>query len=109
MTEQRTAVEQVRFSQEHFIKGSSLHEKKSFKEAIEIFKESASVNPDIGDQLEMLEKKLVKGSYKLLQKSIAYMGCAANNLYELINRLSEEEKEQVPIDKSLDKVFQSWE
>ena len=108
MTEQGLTVEQVRFSQEQFIKGSDLHEKKSYKEAIEAFKKSVSDKPDIGNQLNLLEQKLVKGSYKLLQKSIAYMGCAANNLYESINQLSEEEREQVPIDTSLDKVFQSW-
>jgi len=109
MPDQGLTVEQVRFSQEQFIKGSNLHEKKSYKEAIEVFKESVSIKPNIENQLDILEKKLVKGSYKLLQKSIAYMGCAANHLYDSINQLSEEEREQVPIDESLDKVFQSWE
>ena len=109
MTEQGLTVEQVRFSQENFIKGSTLHDNKNYKEAIEIFKESVSANPDMVAQLNTLEQKLVKGSYKLLQKSIAYMGCAAKNLYDSINQLSEEEREQVPIDESLDKVFQSWE
>ncbi len=59
--------------------------------------------------MDILEQNLVKGSYKLLQKSIAYMGCAAKSLYESINLLSEEERNKVPIDESLDKVFQSWE
>lgn len=109
MEEQHPSVEQVRLSQEKFIQGSGLHENKKYNEAIEAFKESSAVKTNIGNQLEVLEQKLVKGSYKLLQKSIAYMGCAANNLYTLINQLSDEERDQVPIDKSLDKVFQSWE
>ena len=109
MGEQHPTIEQVRFSQERFIKGSGLHENKSYKEAIEVFKESTSIKPDIAKQLEVLEQNLVKGSYKLLQKSIAYMGCAAKNLYDSINQLSEEERKQVPIDESLDKVFHSWE
>ncbi|MGV7220135.1 MAG: hypothetical protein ACQ9MH_01270 [Nitrospinales bacterium] len=109
MSEQKVTVEQVRVAQEKFISGSSLHDNKNYKDAIEAFKESSSQKPDLGNQLEILEQNLVKGSYKLLQKSIAYMGCAAKNLYDSINQLSEEERDQVPIDKSLDKVFHSWE
>lgn len=106
MEEEHPTVEQVRFSQEKFIEGSSLHESKKYKEAIEAFKESSSAITGSGNQWEILEQKLVKGSYKLLQKSIAYMGGAANNLFELMNQLSEEEREQVPINEPLYKAIQ---
>lgn len=109
MAEKQATVEQVRVAQEQFITGSTLHENKNYNDAIEAYKKSVSQNPNVGNQLEILEQNLVKGSYKLLQKSIAYMGCAAKNLYDSINQLSEDERELVPIDKSLDKVFHSWE
>lgn len=108
MGRKSVTVEQVRESQEAFIKGSALHEEKNYKEAIEQFKECASINPDDESQLEKLDHTLNKGPYKLVQKSIAYMGCGATHLCGLINELTEDEKDEVPLDKSLENVFKEW-
>lgn len=108
MEHQPTTVEQVREAQEHFKKGSALHESKDFKEAIEAFKKCASINPYDEKHLEELTKKLKTGSYKFMQESIAYMGCAAVHLNQLISELTPEEVDQVPLDKSLSEVFNTW-
>lgn len=106
MTRQNTAVEQVRESQELFMKGYSLHEEKKYLEAIEQFRGCASINPVDKSHLEKLEQNLNKGAYKLIQKSIAYMGGAANHLCHLIDALTEDEKDEVPVDKTLAKSLQ---
>ena len=109
MGRKSVTVEQVRESQENFIKGSSLHGDKNYQEAIEHFKECASINPEDETQLEKLDQTLSKGPYKLVQKSIAYMGCAATHLNSLIIELTDDEKDEVPVDKSLANVFNEWE
>lgn len=108
MEHQSTTVEQVRQAQEHFKSGSLLHESKKFNEAIESFKKCASINPYDEKHLNELAKKLKTGSYKIMQESIAYMGCAAVHLNQLISELTPEEVDQVPLDKSLSEVFSSW-
>ena len=66
------------------------------------------MNPFEENHLEMLTKRLKKGSYKLLQESVAYMGCAAVHLHGLANELSEDQKELVPIDEKLIQIFKEW-
>lgn len=105
MARQITTVEQVREAQEQFVKGYDLHEEKKFLEAIEHFRGCASVNPADKSHLEKLEQNLNKGSYKLIQKSIAYMGGAANHLCALIDELTEDERDEVPVDKTLAKAL----
>ena len=102
-------VEQVRKGQEHFKQGMDFHEAKSFKESIEVFKKCALINPYDPGHVDELTKKLKGGSYKLLQESVAYMGCAAVHLNKLISELDDQEKDQVPLDPSLNKVFGEWE
>ncbi|QPJ63099.1 MAG: hypothetical protein G3M70_14935 [Candidatus Nitronauta litoralis] len=106
--EQTVSVEQVREAQELFKNGMDLHQEKKFKEAIELFKSCASVNPEDASHLGELTKKLKSGSYKLDQESIAYMGCSAVHLNSLVAELTEEEKEEVPIEQSLLEAFNSW-
>ena len=48
------------------------------------------------------------GEYKLAQESIAYMGCAAVHLSQLVKELTDEQKEEVPMDENLIKVFSDW-
>ena len=55
------------------------------------------------------QEKLKKGEYKLAQESIAYMGCAAVHLSQLLKELTDEQKEEVPVDENLIKVFSDWE
>lgn len=109
MARKPATIEQVREAQEFFKSGMSNHEAKSYKEAIEVFIKCASVNPHGANHLEELKKRLIKGGFKLVQESIAYMGCAAVHLNQLIGELDEEEREQVPIDEGLQKAFKDWE
>ncbi len=108
MEREASTIEQVREAQEFFKEGVDLHEDKNYKEAIEIFKKCASVNPFDTGHLEMFTKRLKQGSYKLLQESVAYMGCAAVHLHGLVNELSEDQKEMVPVDEKLTQVFKEW-
>lgn len=109
MARKPVTIEQVREAQEFFKNGMSNHEAKSYKEAIEVFIKCASVNPYRANHLDDLKKRLIKGGFKLVQESIAYMGCAAVHLNQLIGELDEEEREQVPIDEGLQKAFKDWE
>ena len=47
-------------------------------------------------------------SSDLVQESIGYMGCAAVHLKAMIDELSENEKDLVPVDNSLADVFKGW-
>ena len=85
-----------------------IHENKSYKEAIDKFKKCASINPFDTSHLDSLNKRLKQGSYKLLQESVAYMGCAAVHLHGLVNELSNDQKELVPVDEKLTQVFKEW-
>ena len=101
-------VDEVRDAQDNLKIGITEHEQKNFKEAIEAFKRSAMIHPFDENHLGDLEKKLKEGSYKLQQESIAFMGCAAVHLNEMIHGLDENEKQQVPVDDSLMKAFKEW-
>lgn len=101
-------VEEVRSAQESLKNGIRLHEKKSYKEAIEEFKESAMTHPFDLKHVDELGTKLKSGSYKLQQESIAYMGCAAVHLNKLIKYLEPEQIEEVPVDESLTNAFKDW-
>ena len=82
--------------------------KKDFYSAIESFKKAVMVSPYDEDHLNKFEKKLKEGNYKLQQESIAYMGCAAVHLSQLLKELSDEQKEDVPVDENLVKIFSDW-
>ncbi|MBT5028485.1 MAG: hypothetical protein HOM97_08835 [Nitrospina sp.] len=109
MTEETpVTVEEVRSAQESLKNGITLHEKKSFKESIVEFKNSAMVHPYDSKHVDELGAKLKSGSYKLQQESIAYMGCAAVHLNTLLKGLSEDQKQEVPVDESLMSAFKGW-
>ena len=108
MSRQRATVEQVRQAQEKFKQGTEYHNEKKFKEAIEAFKAGASINPFDEKHLDELGVKLKTMSVKLVQESIAYLGCAAVHLKSSIDELSENEKDLVPIDSSLMDAFKGW-
>ena len=108
MGREASTVEQVREAQECFKEGVDLHEAKDYKKAIEIFKKCASINPFEENHLDTFNKRLKEGSYKLLQESIAYMGCAAVHLHGLVNELTGDQKELVPVDEKLSQVFNEW-
>ena len=101
-------VEEVRSAQESLKNGITLHEKKSFKESIEEFKKSAMTHPFDSKHVEELGVKLKSGSYKLQQESIAYMGCAAVHVSQLVKELTDEQREEVPVDENLIKAFNDW-
>lgn len=106
--DKNVTVEEVRTAQESLKDGISLHEKKSFKEAIEEFKKSAMTHPFDSKHVDELGTKLKSGSYKLQQESIAYLGCAAVHLNRLIQELEEEQRLEVPVDESLMNAFKEW-
>ena len=108
MEREVSTIEQVREAQNYFKEGVNLHEAKEFKEAIEVFKRCALINPFQEGHIDELTKRLKLGSYKLLQESVAYMGCAAVHLHGLVAELSEDQREMVPIDEKLIEVFKDW-
>jgi hypothetical protein len=108
MSRQRATVEQVRQIQDYFKAGADFHGEKKFKEAIESFRNGAAINPYEENHLSELSKKLKAMSVKLVQESIAYMGCAAVHLKSMIDELSENERELVPVDDSLLDAFKGW-
>ena len=109
MTEKTpVTVDEVRDAQDNFKNGTTQHENKNYKEAIEAFKKSAMIHPFDENHLSELEAKLKEGSFKLQQESIAFMGCAAVHLNEMIHSLDEDQKQEVPIDESLMNTFKDW-
>ena len=108
MTRDRATVEQVRQIQEYFKSGIDFHNEKKYKEAIAAFKTGAEINPFDESHLGELSKKLKTMSVKLVQESIAYMGCAAVHLKSMIDELGENEKDLVPVDASLTDTFKEW-
>lgn len=108
MSRQQATVEQVRQIQDYFKAGTEYHNEKKYKEAIEAFKNGAAINPFQEDHLDELSKKLKAMSVKLVQESIAYMGCAAVHLKSSIDELSENEKDLVPVDASMTDAFKDW-
>jgi hypothetical protein len=107
MERHAVTVEDVREVQDNFKAGVTQHEGKEFQEAIESFKAAAGVLAD-EEHLKEFQKKLKSGKFKLQQESIAYMGCAAVHLNNLINELDDDQKEQVPVDKQLTEAFRGW-
>ena len=55
------------------------------------------------------QKKLKEGTYKLAQESMAFMGCASVHVSQLVKELTDEQREEVPVDENLIKVFNDWE
>ncbi|HAK38064.1 MAG: hypothetical protein QF434_02685 [Nitrospinaceae bacterium] len=108
MAKEPVTVEEFREAQEVLKDAIDLHEKKDFYGAIESFKKAVMVSPYDEDHLNKFEKKLKEGNYKLQQESIAYMGCAAVHLSQLLKELSDEQKEDVPVDENLVKIFSDW-
>lgn len=101
-------VDEVRDAQDNLKEGITQHENKNYKEAIEAFKKSAMIHPFDENHLSELEAKLKEGSFKLQQESIAFMGCAAVHLNEMIHGLDEDQKQEVPVDDSLMNAFKEW-
>jgi len=108
MQESPVTVEEVREAQEYLKSGISESEGKKFNEASEIFKKSASVHPFDEKHIEELEKKLQAGGFKKQQECMAYMGCAAVHLKQLIAELSDDQQAEVPVDEQLLDVFKDW-
>jgi len=107
MAKNAVTVEDVREVQDNFKAGVTQHEGKEYNEAIESFKAAASILAD-EDNLKEFQRKLKSGKYKLQQESIAYMGCAAVHLSNLIKELDDDQKEQVPVDTQLTEAFKGW-
>ena len=101
-------VEEVREAQEGLKTGMDHHEKKNFTEAVEAFKKSVSIHPFDDKHLSELEKKLKAGGFKKQQESIAYMGCAAVHLKQLVSELTDDQKSEVPVDDQLMAIFKDW-
>ena len=109
MTEKTpVTVDEVRDAQDSFKNGATEHESKNYKEAIAAFKKSAMIHPFDEKHLSELEAKLKEASYKLQQESIAFMGCAAVHLNEMIHGLDDDQKQEVPVDESLMNAFKEW-
>ena len=109
MARQPVTVEEFREAQEILKNAIDLHEKKDFHSAIESFKKAVMISPFDKGHLNKFQEKLKEGEYKLAQESIAYMGCAAVHLSQLVKELTDEQKEDVPVDENLIKVFKDWE
>jgi len=101
-------VDEVRDAQDSLRTGINEHEAKNFKEAIAAFKKSSMIHPFDEKHISELETKLKGGNFKLQQESIAYMGCAAVHLNEMIHGLDEDQKQEVPLDDSLTNAFKDW-
>ena len=108
MSRKPITVEEFREAQEILKNAVELHENKDFHGAIESFKKAIVINAFNKDHLNQFQEKLKQGGYKLQQESIAYMGCAAVHLSQLVKELTEEQKEEVPIDDNLLKIFKDW-
>lgn len=108
MIKEPVTVEEFREAQEILKDAIGLHEKKDFLGAIESFKKAVMISPYDEDHLDKFQKKLKEGNYKLQQESTAYMGCAAVHLSQLVKELTDEQKDQVPLDDNLVKIFADW-
>lgn len=108
MEQEPVTIEQVREAQESFKAGYNYHQEQKYKEAIEEFKKAASIRPMDDNHLKELSTRLKSMSVKLVQESIAYMGCAAMHLKAMVDELDETEQEQVPVDQTLKEQFKNW-
>ncbi|SVA57493.1 uncharacterized protein METZ01_LOCUS110347 [marine metagenome] len=102
-------VEEFRDAQDMLKGAIDLHEKKDFNGAVESFKKAITIKPFHEGHLNELEKKLKGETYKLSQVSLAYMGCASVHVSQLLKELTDEQREEVPIDENLMKIFSEWE
>ena len=109
MDRMQITVEEYREAQDVLKEAIDLHEKKDFYGAIESFKKAISIKPFNEGHLGEFEKKLKEGTYKLAQESMAYMGCASVHVSQLVKELTDEQREEVPVDENLIKVFNDWE
>lgn len=103
-----STVFQVVEALEYFKSGYGFHQDKKYKEAIESFQKCSSVNPYEEAHLKELIKKLKAGGFKLIQESIAHMGCAAEHLKSLLDELDESDRQKIEMDKSLKEAFEAW-
>jgi len=103
------SVEEYREAQDILKDAIDLHEKKDFYGAIESFKKAIKVKPFNESHLDEFQKKLKEGTYKLAQESMAFMGCASVHVSQLVKELTDEQREEVPVDENLIKVFNDWE
>ena len=109
MDRTQITVEEFREAQDVLKEAIDLHEKKDYYGAIESFKKAISVKPFNEEHLDVFEKKLKEGTYKLAQESMAYMGCASVHVSQLVKELTDAQREEVPVDENLIKVFNDWE
>ncbi|UCD11624.1 MAG: hypothetical protein JSU88_00585 [Nitrospinaceae bacterium] len=108
MSEKAVTVAEVRQAQEEFKTGDAHYRDKEFKEAIAAFRKTVEAHPYEEGHLDELQKKLRAGNFKLQQECIAYMGCAAVHLSRMISELTEDQRDQVPVDESLLDAFKGW-
>ncbi|CAI2718083.1 hypothetical protein [Nitrospina watsonii] len=101
-------VEQVREVQELFKAGYKFHQEQKYKEAIAEFKKAASVRPIEEGHLKELATRLKGMSVKLVQESIAYMGCATMHFKMMVDELDEDQRDAVPLDETLKEQFEKW-
>ena len=109
MDRTQITVEEFREVQDILKDAIDLHEKKDFYGAIESFKKAIGIKPFDEGHLDEFQKKLKEGTYKLAQESMAYMGCASVHVSQLVKELTDEQREEVPVDEELIKVFNDWE
>ena len=102
-------VEEYREAQDILKDAIDLHEKKDFYGAIKSFKKAIEIKPFNENHLDEFQKKLKEGTYKLAQESMAFMGCASVHVSQLVQELTDEQREEVPVDENLIKVFNDWE
>ena len=108
MDRTQITVEEFREAQDMLKDAMDLHEKKDFYGAIESFKKAINIKPFDEGHLDEFQKKLKEGTYKLAQESMAYMGCASVHVSQLVKELTDEQREEVPVDENLKKVFNDW-
>ena len=109
MDRKPVTVEEFREAQDILKDAIDLHEKKDFYGAIESFKKAIEGKPFNESHLDEFQKKLKEGTYKLAQESMAFMGCASVHVSQLVKELTDEQREEVPVDENLIKVFNDWE
>jgi hypothetical protein len=109
MDRTQITVEEFREVQDILKDAIDLHEKKDFYGAIESFKKAINIKSFDEGHLDEFQKKLKEGTYKLAQESMAYMGCASVHVSQLVKELTDEQREEVPVDEELIKVFNDWE
>ena len=109
MDRKPVTVEEFREAQDILKDAIDLHEKKDFYGAIKSFKKAIEVKPFNESHLDEFQKKLKEGTYKLAQESMAFMGCASVHVSQLVKELTDEQREEVPVDENLIKVFNDWE